>query len=267
MQDEPPHGMLATHVTYRVWVYTSSADPPGRKGDVSLCLHGALGSVWLQQLQAMQPSAAGTSSIFHRRIGRGGRSSEGGSGTNRCELFVSAPDVGTLQRLTLAYAHSESDDGCKPWWLQQVIVRHGIDGVVAAFPASCELRGPRALLELLPRLSWHEDTFGNCAEAAPPLPPAGWHWPALQLQTAANASADDEYKASEQDALHIHLYRELLEQEVLPLVDSAVHSVAMQRTPGTFLHECTAAAAGAIRGSATEGSMDELHRCALSHNR
>ena len=53
---------------------------------------------------------------------------------------------------------------------------------------------------------------------------------------------------------------------MLPLVDAAVHDLSMARTPGTFLHECAAAAAGKAAGTAAQGSMDELrlHNLALT---
>jgi hypothetical protein len=151
--------------SYRLWIYTSTDDVPGSKGDVAVCLHGALGEVWLHNLEKMKPSSTHSKGLFQ----------SGGSG-GRCELYVSAQEVGTLQRVTVAYAHNDvKPDGSvtvfAPWRLQQVIVRHGGDGIVTCFPASVELKGPKALLELLPRLSWHEDMYGNCAERPPPPPP------------------------------------------------------------------------------------------------
>lgn len=158
---QPPAEFASRSTTlYRIWIYTANDDVPGTKGDVAVCLHGALGSVWLQNLQDMKPS--GSNGLF----GDGGR----------CELYISAQEVGTLQRMTVAYAHKGTEPGGEvkvfaPWRLQQVIVRHGGDGIVTSFPASVELKGPKALLELLPRLSWHEDMYGNCSETAPPPPP------------------------------------------------------------------------------------------------
>ena len=151
--------------TYRLWVYTSTDDVPGSKGDVAVCLHGALGSVWLHNLEKMKPSSMHAKGLF-----------QSGGSNGRCELCVSAQEVGTLQRVTVAYAHNPAKpDGnmpvFAPWRLQQVIVRHGGDGIVTCFPASVELKGPKALLELLPQLSWHEDMYGNCAERPPPPPP------------------------------------------------------------------------------------------------
>ena len=54
--DLPADFATRSTVTYRIWIFTASDDPRGTKGDVSVCLHGALGSVWLQQLQEMRPS-------------------------------------------------------------------------------------------------------------------------------------------------------------------------------------------------------------------
>ena len=158
MPAPPPPGQATT--LYRVWIYTSSDDLPGTKGDVAICLHGALGSVWLQSLQDMK--STGKHDIF--------------AAGSRCELYISAQEVGTLQRITVAYAHNSTKPNGEsrvfaPWRLHQVIVRHGGDNIVTSFPASVEIKGPNALLEMLPRLSWHEDMYGNCSETPPPPPP------------------------------------------------------------------------------------------------
>ena len=120
--------------------------------------------------------SAGGMSIASHLIMPGSKGLFQKGGGSRCELYVSAQEVGTLQSVTVAYAHNAAKpDGSVPvfaaWRLQQVIVRHGGDGIVTCFPASVELKGPKALLELLPRLSWHEDMYGNCAERPPPPPP------------------------------------------------------------------------------------------------
>ena len=75
----------------------------------------------------------------------------------------------------------EQDDAkLKPWRLSQVLVRHGGDGVLTVFPAAATELKPGDILELMPRLSWHEDLFGNCSESPPPPPPTGqWVWPSL----------------------------------------------------------------------------------------
>jgi hypothetical protein len=169
----------------------------------------------------------------------------------------------------VAYAHGgAADKKCQPWRLSQVVVRHGGDGVVTAFPAaSTELKPPEALLELMPRLSWHEDLFGNMAEAPPPPPPAGqWHWPAAARFDAslhAYAAHDEIARASEQEAFQLKLYKAVLTSEILPLVEETAHEVAMMRTPGTFLHGCAQCAAGQVIGSAAAmGTMEELRRYA-----
>ena len=142
----------------------------------------------------------------------------------RCELFVAAQDIGTLQRITVAYAHGGKGDlGAQPWKLSQIIVRHCGDGVCTAFPASTELRPPAALLELMPRLSYHEDMWGNLLEAPPPPAPGGrWSWPAAPLLNPPHSlPADDSGAASEMEALQLRLYEAILKDEILPLADAA----------------------------------------------
>lgn len=222
--------------TYRVWVHSEIAVGAENKnfGDVHICLHGALGSVWLEQLQACQPSSG--------RLFQSATSSNASS--ERCEIYVSAAEVGTLYRITVAYAHGENDTHCRPWKLAQVVVRHGTDGMVYAFPAQCELKGPKALLELLPKHSWHEDLFGNCAEMPPPVPEQGqWRWPAPP-RLVPSVGGDDAQLRREHDAMQLAIYRAVCEEEVLPLIDAALHDLAMQRTPGTFLHRCVQAGVG-----------------------
>jgi hypothetical protein len=263
----PPDFPLKSTALYRLWIYTAFEDPSGKKGDVSLCLHGALGSVWLQQLQKMTPTTQGATTVYGCANDKDGKPK--GRGGERCELYVHAQDVGTLHRLTVAYAHGgATDKKCQPWRLSQVVVRHGGDGVVTAFPAaSTELKPPEALLELMPRLSWHEDLFGNMAEAPPPPPPAGqWHWPAAARFDAslhAYAAHDEIARASEQEAFQLKLYKAVLTSEILPLVEETAHDVAMMRTPGTFLHGVAQCAAGQVIGSAAAmGTMEELRRYA-----
>jgi hypothetical protein len=60
--------------------------------------------------------------------------------------------------------------------------------------------------------------------------------------------------------MQIRLYEALLKEELLPMVDAAVHDLSMQRTPGTFLYDCVQAAAGATPGAASSGAMDDLRR-------
>lgn len=60
--------------------------------------------------------------------------------------------------------------------------------------------------------------------------------------------------------MQIRLYEALLKEELLPMVDAAVHDLSMQRTPGTFLYDCVQAAAGAPPGAASSGAMDDLRR-------
>lgn len=251
--DLPADFATRSTVTYRIWFFTASDDPRGTKGDVSVCLHGALGSVWLQQLQEMRPS--GTT-----RLGVIDADAHGG----RCELFVAAQDVGTLQRVTVAYAHGgKSDLGVKPWKLSQILVRHGGDGVCTAFPASAELRPPAALLELMPRLSYHEDMWGNLLEAPPPPPPGGrWSWPAAPMVARAHAlhAGDEAGVSSELEALQLRLYDAILTEELLPLADAALHDVTMMRTPGTFLFDVVHAAAGTAMASAAPGAMEALKK-------
>ena len=262
LQEPPADLALRSKIVYRVWIYTSNEDPAGEKGDVSLCLHGPLGSVWLQQLQSMALTNHGGPTVFGCATGTEGHPIGGGG---RCELYVSAQDVGAVHRLTVAYAHDTDEKRKKPWRLSQVLIRHGGDCTVTVFPAdSAELRPPEALLELMPRLSWHEDMFGNISEAAPPLPPTGqWHWPAsARFDVAIRPGAhDDLARASEQEAFQMKLFNAILSEEILPLADQAAHDVAMMRTPGSFLHGCTECVAGTVLGSAASiGAMDELRR-------
>ena len=244
-------------IQYRLWIQTSNDDLPGKKADVSVCLHGALGDVWLQGLDAMRPSSSFSKPLFGE-----GNYSEGEGG--RCELYVAAQEVGTLQKVTVAYAHGSGSDvkHCVPWRLQQVVVRHGSDGIVTSFPASVELKAPSALLELLPRLSWHEDMYGNCLEVPPPPPPNGqWRWPRLPFEVnTLGAPGDEAGNVSEVEALQMKLYDAILAEEILPLADAAVHDLQMQRTPGSFLYECVQASTGSVLGAASAGSMDALRR-------
>ena len=60
--------------------------------------------------------------------------------------------------------------------------------------------------------------------------------------------------------MQIRLYEALLKEELLPMVDAAVHDLSMQRTPGTFLYDCVHAAAGGSTGAASAATMDELRR-------
>ncbi len=255
----PPLRPLASAaVVYRLWFYTSEHDQKGEKGDVSICLHGTLGSVWLTQLQDCQ---AVSGSIF--------------SSGSRCELYIEAEEVGSLQKVTLAYAHertiakAKGPDGkeqpCEPWQLKQLMVRHGDDGMVSCFPVESELRGPRALLEVKPRLVFHEDSYGNCSEAPPPPAQTGnWFWPA-DPRTAGPGTegynADEAYSQAEYDELLGAVYEAVQREEVLPLVDAAVHDLSQQRTPGTFLYECVQASHGIGPVSGLlQGSLDELRR-------
>ena len=225
---------------YRLWIHTEvDKDDKGSYGDVSICLHGALGSVWLEQLHACQPSAG---RLFPS-------ASAASSACERCEIYVSAKEVGTLYRITVAYAHGDSGFNCRPWRLSQVAVRNGSDGMVSVFPGPQQaLEGPKALLELVPRLSWHEDLYGNCAEAPPPVPETGqWHWPASPpAPPLAAAGGDDVKQRSEHDALQLAIYNAVCEEEILPLIDAALHDLSLRRTPGTFLHRCMQAAMGTL---------------------
>ncbi len=226
---------------YRVWIHTEvDKEAKGSYGEVNVCLHGALGSVWLEQLQACQPSAG---RLFPT-------SKVASSASERCEIYVSAEEVGTLYRVTVAYAHGASDSNCRPWRLSQVVVRHGSDGMVSTFPCTQPvLKGPKALVELVPQLTWHEDLYGNCAEAPPPVPETGqWHWPAAP--PAAITMGDDAQQRTEHDALQLAIYRAVCEEEILPLMDAALNDLTMQRTPGTFLHRCVQAASGRAPASA-----------------
>ena len=249
---------------YRIWLMTDSADPPGQKGDVSLCLHGALGSVWLQQLQTMTPSAQGAATVYGCKIDKDGRPAGGGG---KCELYVSAQDVGTLHKVTVAYGFGQDKDkGSQPWKVAQVIVRHGGDGVVVVFPcSSTEMKYPEALLEVMPRLAYHEDTFGNVSAAAPPLPPFGqWHWPVgARFDIALKpGDHDDLARQSEQEAFQIKLYNELLTHELLPLAEQCVHDVTLMRTPGSFLYGVSQSAQGTVHSGseAAYGTMEQLRK-------
>jgi hypothetical protein len=72
--------------------------------------------------------------------------------------------------------------------------------------------------------------------------------------------ASDDAGASLHEAMQIRLYEALLKEELLPMVDAAVHDLSMQRTPGTFLYDCVQAAAGASPGAASSGTLDDLRR-------
>ena len=93
---------------YRIWLMTDSADPPGQKGDVSLCLHGALGSVWLQQLQTMTPSAQGAATVYGCKIDKDGRPAGGGG---KCELYVSEERDGGCEEAQAGRRHAAQGDG------------------------------------------------------------------------------------------------------------------------------------------------------------
>ena len=259
----PDHDRATT--TFRLWIYTANDDMPGAKADVAICLHGALGSAWLRNLQDMRPSSSSGNHLF-------GSKDKNGGGGGRSEIYVSAQEVGTIQRITVAYAQGgASTDKCVSWRLQQVLVRHGGDGVVTCFPAAVELKAAGGtLLELLPKISWHEDMYGNCAEAPPPPPPNGeWRWPVAaklpfdaSLASASGAARDEESgsAASELEAMQIRLFDAILNEELLPIADAAVHDLTMQRTPGSFLHECVQCAAGTSLGAPSAGTMDEMRR-------
>jgi len=257
---DPPASVGVGVTPYRLWIHTSDDDPGGPKGEVNICLHGALGSVWLEQLQASRPTAGELFRGSTSKDGRGDAAKVRGPAGQRCEIYVAAQEVGTLHRLTVAYAHGDGDGKCKPWRLRQVVVRHGSDGSVTAFPAVCELKGPKALLELHPQLTWHEDMYGNCSEGPPPLPPSGqWIWPAAVSSGGRDALRD----SSGQDALQLAIYRAVCEEEIMPLIDGALSDLALQRTPGSFLYQCVQAAAGSAAAAARPGSMDELRRTNL----
>ena len=254
----PPSDFSTTSkAVYRFWVYTSSDDRGGSKGSVSICLHGALGHVWVQDMQKMTVSKHGASSLFDT--------------LKRCEIYVESQDVGTVHKLTISYASGKDEGKSAPWKLSQVLVRHGSDGVVTVFPAAAaELKPPDApLLALMPRMSWHEDLFGNVSEAAPPPPPTGqWHWPASARFDVLMRQGphDDHARASEHEALQLKLYDAILHEELLPLVDEAVHDVAMSRTPGSFVHGCAQCVAGTLLGSeASLGTMEALRKYVLRH--
>jgi hypothetical protein len=84
----PPDFPLKSTALYRLWIYTAFEDPSGKKGDVSLCLHGALGSVWLQQLQKMTPTTQGATTVYGCANDKDGKPK--GRGGERCELYVHA---------------------------------------------------------------------------------------------------------------------------------------------------------------------------------
>ena len=194
--------------------------------------------------------------------GRTGGGALFGGGAQPCELHVDAEEVGTLRKLTMGYAHEPEGHSARPWSLLQVIVRHGGDGMVACFPAANELRAPRALIELLPRLAFHEDAYGNYAEGPPPLPVGGqWTWPSMPTSFPdARLGEAEEAAVAEYDAMQLAVYGKVHEEEVLPLVDAALHELSLYRTTGTFLHECVEAVAGRADAGAAQGSMVELHR-------
>lgn len=60
--------------------------------------------------------------------------------------------------------------------------------------------------------------------------------------------------------MQMKLYDALLKEELLPMVDAAVHDLSVQRMPGSFLYECVQAVAGNPSGAASAGTMDELRR-------
>ena len=85
-----------------------------------------------------------------------------------------------------------------------------------------------------------------------------WRWPAAARVPFDGAS--DDAGASLHEAMQIRLYEALLKEELLPMVDAAVHDLSMQRTPGTFLYDCAQAASGAPPGAASSGMLDDLRR-------
>ena len=219
---------------YRVWIRTDHDDSGGRKGDVSICLHGILGSAWLAKLDECQSTSG--RKLFEKSATWGSRG---------CELHVAADEVGTLQRITVAYAHGDGDGGCTPWKLSRVVVRHGTSSNVVAFAANATLKGPRELLALAPHHSWYEDIYGNCTEAPPAVPSSGqWHWPTPLQPSALACVTDDGQRAAQHEATRLATYRALCEEEIIPLIDEVLHDLAMTRTPGTFLHACVEATTG-----------------------
>jgi hypothetical protein len=143
--------------------------------------------------------------------------------------------------------------------LREILVRHCIDGTVTAFPAAYELKGPKAIVELLPQLSWHEDAYGNCSEGPAITSAVGeWHWPPLPHLSAYDidrAEVDGEAPLAQ-----LAIYRSVLEEELLPLVDATLHDLSLQRTPGTFLHQCSRLAQGQPPGAPFAGSIEALRR-------
>jgi len=258
--------------TYRIWLYTSSTDPGGSKGQLSLCLGGVLGSKWLIRVDAAIPSEE----LYQ---------------PGRCEFFQEAEDVGTLQSLTIEYGsrvsdHSEApsapvaNDGtasCAPWHVSHVIVRNATSGQVTHFPLAVDeplvpplttsgAVAPSVVISLEPRLLWHEDRFGNTAEQPPPPPTTGrWYWPQLSLPPAASrgepaADADAQALLAEYGEVGISLMDAICREEMLPMIDRAAQDIRRQRTPGTFTFDCTQAMNGvAVKGGA-QRSVDDLRR-------
>ncbi|KAL1521226.1 hypothetical protein AB1Y20_022775 [Prymnesium parvum] len=296
----PPNAEAAvvSTCTYRFWIFTSPQDPGGEKGEVSLCLTGALGSKWFVRLNAFLPPEE----LY----------------SGRCEFFQESEDVGTLHTLTLEYgasvtnriatdlrfgqeelvppaansatksaANSTANSAaksaaarpgkdsaralagaapeCAAWWLSHVIVRNSVTGMVAHFPnlSGSAITGPTRHLSLEPRLTWHEDRFGNISEQPPETPAAQqWFFPESQFATplaAERARHSGSLVAQYADA-GMAILDEIYREEMLPLVDQVVQELRISRTAGTFAHDCTQAISGVpVEGSA-KSSLQGLRR-------
>ena len=254
--------------TYRVWVYTSTKDAGGHKGQLSICLGGTLGSKWLMRVDAAIPP---------EELFRAGE---------QCEFFQEAEDVGSLHSLGIEYGttvsdhslptnylHAPSDEElskvpCAPWYLSHVIVRNSTSGVVSHFPITTgePLTDPSQILSLEPRLTWHEDQFGNTAEQAPPVPVAGrWYWPVLSLPQAVSrgdsaANTAEQELIAEYGEIGISLLDTICREELLPVIDQAAQEIRVARTPGTFTYDCTQAVLGVPVTGAANRSIDDLRR-------
>lgn len=127
---------------YRIWLYTAPLDEGSAKGQLNLCLGGALGSKWLMRVDAAIPA--------DELYGAG----------QQCEFLQEAEDVGTLHTLVVEYGYAVSDHlatnprlgmsdaslsntigttqapgiTCDPWMLSHIIIRNATTGMVYHFP-------------------------------------------------------------------------------------------------------------------------------------
>ena len=93
-----------------------------------------------------------------------------------------------------------------------------------------------------------EDRYGNCFEEMPKAVVSGqWQWPLTPLAGASEPKDGRGLEASRQShqaQVQHRLWEAVCKEELGPLVDEALQDLAQQRTPGTYLYDCTETAAG-----------------------